>query len=265
MISKIFTPTVTIQKDNGKIDIEGNIKLMNALADAGIDGVVPLGSTGEFPFFKDNKEKKQYLNEYIQAAKGRMELLVGTGGIGYEETIDLSNYVLSRGVKGVLVISEFYFNMSQDDFYKYYSFMAENIDGDVYIYNFPARTGSSIEADTIAALALRYKNIKGMKDSILDFGHTEKILRQVLKVRPDFEVFSGYDHQFLDNHKLGGAGGVGALSNVVPKIWADWVKATAKGDVKGMEAGKKRIEELMPFYSLESNPQKLIKEVLRKE
>lgn len=265
MIPKIFTPTVTILKDDGRIDIDGNITLMEALIRGGVNGMVPMGSTGEFPFFKDNDEKKCYLNEYIQAAQGRAELLVGTGGIGYKETIELSNYVLAKGVKGVLVISESYFNMSPTDFYHYYAFMAEHIEGDLYIYNFPARTGSNIPPDTVVELAARYSNIKGMKDSILDFAHTEEILKKVLPIRPDFEVFSGYDHQFIENHKLGGAGGIGALSNIAPKVWSDWVKATAAEDATGMSAGLQRIEALMPFYSLESNPQKLIKEVLNRE
>ena len=265
MKPQIFTPTVTILKDNGKLDIEGNIRLMNALIEGGVDGFVPMGSTGEYPFFKNNQEKKEYLSEYIAAAEGRTQLLVGTGGIGYKETIDLSNYVLDKRVKGVLVISEFYFNMSQLDFYNYYAFMAEHIERDLYIYNFPARTGSSIEADTIVQLVSRYENIKGLKDSVLDFAHTEEILKKVLPIRPDFEVFSGYDHHFLDNIRLGGAGGISALSNMVPKVWSGWVKAARTGDKAGMEAGLKRINELMAFYSLESNPQKLIKEVLNRE
>jgi len=265
MRPQIFTPTVTIMKDNGKLDIDGNIRLMDALIAGGVDGFVPMGSTGEYPFFKNNEEKKEYLNEYIEAARGRTQLLVGTGGIGYKETIDLSNHVLAKGVKGVLVISEFYFHMSPKDFYDYYAFMAEHIERDLYIYNFPARTGSSIDADTIVELVKKYDNIKGLKDSVLDFAHTGEILRKVLPIRPDFETFSGYDHHFLDNIALGGAGGISALSNMVPRVWSGWVKAARESDKAAMEAGFKRINELMAFYSLESNPQKLIKEVLNRQ
>ena len=265
MTPKILTPTVTIFKDDGHVDIEANLRLMDALIDAGIDGFVPLGSTGEFPFVLDNEEKKAYLSRVIDHTRGRCDLLIGTGGISRDKTVELSNFVLEKGVMGVLIISESYFNMSPLDFYRYYSYMAENIHGNVYIYNFPARTGSSIDADTVLALAEKYPNIKGMKDSILDFEHTASIMRKVLPVRPDFEMFSGYDHHFMENHKLGGAGGVGALSNIAPKVWADWVKATAAEDAEGMEKGLKRINELFPIYSLESNPQKILKEILCRE
>ena len=265
MIPKIFTPTVTIFTNDGHIDIEGNLRLMDALIDAGIDGFVPLGSTGEFPFVLDNEEKKAYLEQVISHTKGRCELLIGTGGINPEKTVELSNFVLEKGAKGALIISESYFNMSQDDFYRYYAYMAKNIRGDVYIYNFPARTGSSIHPNTVRTLAGHYPNIKGMKDSILDFEHTAETMKAVLPIRPDFEMFSGYDHHFVDNHKLGGAGGVGALSNIAPRVWANWVKATAQEDTVGMEAGLKRIRQLFEIYSLESNPHKLIKEILRAE
>ncbi len=265
MKPKIFTPAVTVIMDNGKPDMDGNIKLAETLIKGGVDGIVPMGSTGEFPYFKNNDEKKAYLAEYISAIDGRVELLVGTGGIGYKETVELSDFVLKRGVKGVLIICESYFNMNQNEFYRYYSYMAENIDGDVYIYNYPVRTGNNIEAETVVRLADKYKNIKGMKDSILDFSHTEKIIKQVLPVRPDFEVYSGFDHQFLENHKLGGAGGVGALSNIVPKVWSKWVKDTAEENALGVEQGLARISELMKIYDMESNPQKILKEILKRE
>lgn len=263
MISKIVTPAVTIIKDNGKIDIAGNILLMERLAKAGINGVLPLGSTGEYPFFKDNEEKKKYLEEYVDAADGKIEVLAGTGGIGYKETVELSNHILKKNVMGVLIISEFYFAMSQEEMYRYYAYMAEHIEGRVYIYNFPARTGSSIEADTIVRLVSKYDNIVGIKDSILDFAHTKEIMEKVLPIKPDFEVFSGYDHHFVDNHALGGTGGVGALSNIIPEVWSAWVKAVNAGDEKGIGEGKQIIDKMMAFYSLESNPHKLIKEVLK--
>jgi hypothetical protein len=81
-----------------------------------------------FDAYRHNEEKKVYLNEYIQAAKGKIELLVGTGGIGVQETVELSNYVLKKDVKGALIISEFYFAMSQEEMYRYYAYMAEHIE-----------------------------------------------------------------------------------------------------------------------------------------
>ena len=262
MIPKLFVPAVTVLHDNGKIDIDGNIRLLDTLIGAGVEGVLVLGSTGEFPYFKDNEEKKAYLTQYIAAAKGRAELLIGTGGIGVKETVELSNFALQLGIKGVMIISEFYFNMQPEDFYRYYAYLAERIHGDVYIYNYPARTGNNIDADTVLRLALDFPNIKGIKDSVQDFAHTESLLKKVLPARPDFEIYSGFDNHFYQNVQLGGAGGISALGNVAPTMWLNWVKAAQIGDKAGLEAGQKRIQELFRLYSLQSNPQKLIKEIL---
>lgn len=259
----IFTPTVTILNDDDRIDIEKNLVVAEHLVECGIDGILALGSTGEFTWL-DQEDKKRYFTELSHALSGRAELLLGVGGLHYRDTVELANF--SQGldaVRGVMVISEFYFNMSQDDFYNYYAYMAEQIKGRVYVYNYPARTGNSISADTIAKLARKYSNIVGLKDSVGTFEHTKEVFEKVLDVRPDFEIFSGFDNQFGDNVALGGAGGIGALSNIVPRLWSSWVKANREGDAERMAEGARRIEALMPIYSLESNPQKILKEILK--
>ena len=264
MKAKIFTPAVTILNDNDTINIEGNLAVADHLIAGGVDGMVPLGSTGEFTYFS-LEDKKRYLTALSKHVAGRIELLPSVGCLDYRETVELANHVIKLdAVRGVLIINEFYFNMSPDDFYEYYSYMAEKIHGRVYIYNYPARTGNSIDADTVARLAKKHKNIVGMKDSVLDFAHTGEIIKRVLPVRPDFEAFSGFDDQLTDNLALGGVGGIGALSNMVPRLWSDWVKANNEKDEAKIADGKRKIKEMMEFYSLESNPQKLIKEVLKK-
>lgn len=262
MRPEVFTPVVTILTDDDKFDIAGNLRVMESLIEHGVDGIVPLGSTGEFTWFC-KQDKQEYLEEYIKAVDNRVKLLVGVSGLDYRDTIELANFVSAQKVKGVLICSEFYFNMSPTDFYRYYSFMAEHIEGNIFIYNYPARTGSCIPADTVAALASRYANIAGLKDSVPEFSHTKEVLEKVLEVRPDFEVFSGFDNHFLYNHRAGGAGNIGALSNIVPELWREWADAIADQDEEGMDKGQARMDALMEIYSLESNPQKLMKELLK--
>lgn len=263
MKPKIFTPAVTILNDDDTINVEGNLAVADHLIAGGVDGMVPLGSTGEFTYFS-LEDKKKYLTALSEKVAGKIELLPGVGGLHYRETVELANHVVKLdAVRGVLIINEFYFNMSPDDFYEYYSYMAENIHGRVYVYNYPARTGNSVDADSMARLVKKHKNIVGLKDSVLDFEHTGEIMKKVLPIRHDFEAFSGFDNQLLDNLALGGAGSIGALSNMAPKLWSAWIKANVDKDEAKIAEGKRRIDEMMAFYSLESNPHKLIKEVLR--
>lgn len=265
MKSKIFTPVVSIFNDNEEFDIDGNIKVMEYLIKGGVDGIVPLGTTGEYPSLHLNK-KIEYLDKYIEAVNNRVELIIGTGSVNYKDIITLSNHIFKKShsnIKGVLVISEFYYNMSQNDFYNYYSYMAESINGNIYIYNYPDRTGNSIEADTIVKLVKNFNNIVGLKDSVSDFSHTKEILEKVLKVKNDFEVFSGFDNQFLDNKKYGGCGGISAISNFAPDLWNEWVNASNNNDEDNIKKCRDKIEALMKLYSLESNPQKVFKEILK--
>lgn len=265
MKSKIFTPVVSIFNDNEEFDIDGNIKVMEYLIKGGVDGIVPLGTTGEYPSLYLNK-KIEYLDKYIEAVNNRVELIIGTGSVNYKDIITLSNHIFKKShsnIKGVLVISEFYYNMSQNDFYNYYSYMAESINGNIYIYNYPDRTGNSIEADTIVKLVKNFNNIVGLKDSVSDFSHTKEILEKVLKVKNDFEVFSGFDNQFLDNKKYGGCGGISAISNFAPDLWNEWVNASNNNDEDNIKKCRDKIEALMKLYSLESNPQKVFKEILK--
>ena len=262
MKAKIFTPMVTVFDEKGQPDLADNLKILDHVIAGGVDGIVPLGSTGEFVAL-DFATKKAYLHDLIQAAEGRTDMIIGTRGAKFEETIALSNEVLKHNVHGVLIIGSYYFAMDQDDFYRYFSTLAEQIEGKIYIYNYPARSGNAIDADTIARLAAKYENIAGLKDTVGDFSHTAEVFEKVLPVRPDFEVFSGFDDQFLDNVKSGGAGGISALSNIAPGVWSAWVKAWNEGDEAGIQMGKEKIDKLMELYKLESNPHKLIKEILK--
>lgn len=264
MKAKIFTPAVTILNDNDTINIDSNLAVADHLIAGGVDGMVPLGSTGEFTYFS-LEDKKKYLSALSKKVAGKIELLPGVGGLHYRETVELANHVIKLdAVRGVLIINEFYFNMSADDFYEYYSYMAEHIHGRVYVYNYPARTGNSVDAGSLEKLVEKHKNIVGLKDSVLNFDHTGEIMKKILPIRPDFEAFSGFDNQLLDNIALGGAGSIGALSNMAPKLWSSWIKANNEKNEAKIAEGKRRIDEMMAFYSLESNPQKLIKEVLKK-
>ena len=262
MKSVIFTPVVTILTNEGKIDLEGNHKVMEHLIAGGVDGIVPLGSTGEFTWFS-KEEKIKFLDDYIRAVDGRVDIIAGTGDLQYENVVEVSNHVLAQGIRGVMIMSEFYFNMSQDNLYTYYAYMAEHINGKICIYNFPARSGSSISGETLAKLAVKYPNIAGIKDSVTDFEHTKELLDKVLPVRPDFEVFSGFDDHFLLNKENGGVGGICALSNFAPELWSYVVKTINEADPDTAKREFDRIVSMMPIYGMESNSHRLIKGLLK--
>lgn len=261
MKAKIITPTVTIFDDKGNIDIEGNKLLIKHLIDKGVDGAVPLGSSGEFTAISLD-EKKKLIKLYVDESKGRLDLIPGTNSLNFDECIDLSNYAISLGVKGVLILPPFYYGISQEEAFHYFDVLAQRVKGDIYIYNFPARTGFDMSADTTFSLAKKHKNIKGMKDSTANLSHTKEVILKVKDLRDDFEVYSGYDDHFVPNVIAGGNGCIAAISNFEPKLWSDWVAAINDGSFHDVKAIGNIIDRLMPLYSVEMNFSHIFKKFL---
>lgn len=261
MKAKIITPTVTIFDDKGNIDIEGNKLLIKHLIDNGVDGAVPLGSSGEFTAISLD-EKKKLIKLYVDESKGRLDLIPGTNSLNFDECVDLSNYAISLGVKGVLILPPFYYGISQAEVFHYFDVLAQRVKGDIYIYNFPARTGFDMSADTTFSLAKKHKNIKGMKDSTANLSHTKEVILKVKDLRDDFEVYSGYDDHFVPNVIAGGNGCIAAISNFEPKLWSDWVAAINEGSFHDVKAIGNIIDRLMPLYSVEMNFSHIFKKFL---
>lgn len=261
MSYKILTPTVTIFNDDNTIDYDGNKKVIEFLIENGVDGLVPLGSTGEFPEIS-YEDRKEFLRFYLEQADGKVEVLPGTSSMVYEEVVELSNYVFEKGADGVLILPPYYFGISQEEVFSYYDRLASDIDGNIYVYNFLARTGFDIAPETLAELAKKHKNIKGMKDSTTSIAHTKNCIYAVAEHRDDFEVYSGFDDHFIPNIMAGGTGCISALSNILPDLWSEWVKETKAGNFDKIIEIQRKIDDLMKLYAVDSNFSLLFKKLM---
>lgn len=251
MKAKFMTPVVTAFDSEGKIDYMANEDIIEFLIRGGITGIAFLGSTGEF-FSMSYKERKEFAKFAIEKVNKRVDCLVGTGGMDIDECIEFTNYVHSLGAEGSLVISPYYFTMSDDCLENYYSKLAENTQAKIYLYNFPDRTGISLNPQLILKLAKKYKNIVGIKDSVPSMGHTREIITTVLKEIPNFEVYSGFEEYFVLNLLAGGAGCIGGISNIVPQICGDWVKAYENKDFNNLMEIQKIINNLSQLYTIDN-------------
>ena len=214
-MAKIIAPVVTIFNEEEKPDYAGNKKVIDFLIEGGLDGILVLGSAGEFPDLNE-QERLDFFRFYAEYVNGRVELLAGTGCIRYADTLALSNAVYELGYTP-MVISPYYFEMDQEKLFVYYDRLAKDVKGDLYLYNFPPRTGHSIAPETIRRLIDANPNIIGLKDSVSIPGHTNMVCRAV-EGKP-FTVYSGFDDQFLSNIANNGGGGcIGALSIIVPDL-----------------------------------------------
>ena len=125
----------------------------------------------------------------------------------------------------------------------------QEINGPIYIYNFPDNTGYTIAPKTVVKLAKLHSNIVGMKDTISGMDHTRELIKTVKFELPEFEIYSGFDDNFAHNVLSGGNGCIGALSNVVPEVCTAWVRAFRENDLQGIANGQKVIDRLMDLYA----------------
>lgn len=256
---KIITPVVTIFSENGAIDIEGNKKVIDFLIEGGVDGILALGSTGEFTNMTI-EQRKELFRLYSDYNNGRVELYAGTGCLDAADTIELTNYADGLGYKGVMIIGPYYYGLDQDKIFKYYDKVAKSVKSNIYLYNYPDRSGHTFEPDTVKRIVDANANVVGMKDSISTPGHFNDIIMKVNN--ENFEMYAGFDDQFLYNLTAGGKGGIGALSNIVPEIWSSLVKAYRNKEFDQTFKLANIIHGMMPIYGLDSNSSLIIKKLM---
>ncbi len=250
MIKGIITPTITVFDQDQKIDFEATEEHIENLIKGGVNGILFLGSIGEF-FAMTSAEKKKLISFAVKTVNRRVPVLVGTGGTAAEDVIELSNFAGAEGADGAAVITPYFFQFNQQTLYNYYSHIAQNTDLDLYIYNFPARSGVNISPETVFELARDYENIVGIKDTMDTISHTRELIQQVKKpLDKDFAVYSGFDEYFLPNLLNGGDGLIGGLSNVAPGLFADFYSYYQKGDFNKIKELANKINLMMDIYSI---------------
>ena len=251
MFKGAITPVITVFDKQGKIDAAGNTQHINRLIDEGINGLLFLGSIGEF-FALTMDEKKEFIDLVVRVVDKRVPVLIGTGGTILAEVIELTNYAQQAGADAVVVISPYYFQLGNEVLYRYYAELAKNTTMPIMIYNFPDRTSVNLDPQLVLRLAKEFPHIIGIKDTVDGISHTRKLIQIVKKERPDFCVMSGYDEYMVPNLLAGGDGVIGGLTNVIPGVFRDLLAAYEKQDFAGVAAGQAKISVLMNLYDLSS-------------
>ncbi len=219
-----LTPVVTAFNKEGKLDAQANRNVWEHLIKGGIDGIVIMGSTGEF-FSMSMEAKKELIDLATDYINKRVKLYIGTSCMTIEETVELSNYALEKGADAVMIIGPYYFSLSPESIEYYFDEVAKQVKGDIYLYNFPDRNGYDLTAEITLNLLRKNKNIVGFKDTVSEMGHTRRLLATVRDEFPEFVVLSGYDENLAHVMLSDGNGCIGGLSNLYPEVFAKWVKA----------------------------------------
>lgn len=262
MESKYITPSVTLLCPDGTIDLAAMKSHFEFLIRGGVDGILILGSIGEF-FSISMAEKKKLISCAVRAIAGRVRLIVGTTSMEKDEMIKLSRFAWNEGADACIILPPYYFPLSDKRVEHYFDTLARDLaEVPLYLYNFPDRTGYTISIDVILRLMEHHRNIIGIKDTQAGMSHTVELIRKVKGIYPEFEVYSGFDDNFAHNVLSGGDGCIAGLSNIFPEICHRWVQAFRESDLCAVSAVQHEINGLMEIYQVGTPFVPYIKEAL---
>ena len=248
MFEGIHTALITPFRD-GQVDEDALRGLVERQIEAGIDGLVPCGSTGESATLS-YVEHRAVVEIVIDAASGRVPVIAGTGSNSTREAIEFTAHARDAGADGALLLSPYYNKPTQEGIYAHYAAIAQETGLPLIVYNIPGRTASNIAPETVARLA-RLPGIVGIKEAS---GDLEQIAHVIARSPADFSVLSGDDSITLPLLSIGGKGVISTTSNVAPKRVLELVRSFVAGDA----AGARRLHyELLPLFDAlfcETNP-----------
>ena len=164
---------------DGKVDEAKLRALVDLHAAAGTDAIVPCGTTGESPTLS-HAEHKRVIEVVIEAARGRLPVIAGTGSNATAEAIDLTAHARKAGAAGALVVNPYYNKPTQEGLYRHFRAVAEAVDIPILVYNIQSRTAINVETDTLARLAKDCPNIVGVKEAS---GSLDQMTQVVARLR----------------------------------------------------------------------------------
>jgi 4-hydroxy-tetrahydrodipicolinate synthase len=249
MFTGCGTAMVTPFHPDGSLD-EATLRLLvQRQLDAGIDFLVPCGTTGESPTLS-HEEHLRVVDITLELAKGRVPVLAGAGGYNTSEVIPLAQELAAMGVDGILSVTPYYNKPTQEGLYQHYKALASAVSLPIILYSVQGRTGVNIEPATVKRLA-SVENIVGIKEASGNIAQMAAILNAV---HSDFLVLSGDDAIALPLIALGGRGVISVASNEIPAEMSLLTHLALQNDFPAARQLHRRYLPLMEVNFVESNP-----------
>ena len=246
MFQGAYTALITPFGRDGAVDYGRLRELVEFQIAGGIDGLVPVGTTGESPTL-DAEEHLEVIRVVVEAAAGRVKVIAGTGANSTAEALELTARAKDLGVDGTLQVTPYYNKPTQTGLLRHFSAVAD-LGLPVVLYNVPGRAGCEIAVPTVAELA-KHPHVVAVKEAA---GSVDRVSR--LKAACDIEVLSGDDGLTLPMMSVGACGVISVASNVAPRAVADLVHAAAAGRWDEARALHYRYYALFNDVFIETNP-----------
>ena len=250
MFTGCGTALITPFRPDQSLDEAALRRLVRRQVEAGIDFLVPCGTTGESPTL-EHAEHLRVVEITLEEAKAReVPVLAGAGGYNTREVITLARELEALGVDGLLSVTPYYNKPTQEGLYQHYRALAGSVKSPIIVYSVQGRTGVNVEPGTLKRLAA-IDNIVGVKEASGNIGQMANVIQQVPE---QFIVLSGDDAITLPLIALGGRGVISVVSNQIPAEMTALARHANAGDFAAARAIQRRFLPLMDINFVESNP-----------
>jgi len=243
------TALVTPFARDGSIDERAVRQLARRQVEAGINFLVPCGTTGESPTLSVD-ERVRVVELVVEAAEGKVPVLAGAGGYDTREVIESAVRMKRAGADGILSVTPYYNRPTQEGLFQHYSAIAGEVGLPIVVYNVPGRTGCNVEVATLVRLSA-VPNIVAVKEAS---GNMSQICAVCSAVPDGFVVLSGDDALTLPTMSVGGHGIISVASNEVPAEMSQMTAAATRGDFETARRLHARLFPLMQVNFIESSP-----------
>lgn len=246
----VFTALITPFTEYNTVDYASLERIVNAQIEAGIDGLVPCGTTGESPTLS-HEEHDRVIAQTIKYAKGRVPVIAGTGSNATSEAISLSQHAQDAGADAILLVNPYYNKPTQKGLYLHFKAIAESVSIPCILYNIKGRTGINLETETLTRLENECPNIVAVKEASGDMGQMCDVIS---KRKNGFSVLSGDDNLSLELIKNGGDGVISVASNIFPREMTEMIHAALDGNYEKADKLNAWLSDFFKVCFIETNP-----------
>jgi 4-hydroxy-tetrahydrodipicolinate synthase len=232
----IWTPIPTPLTKHGRVDTDATRRLVDFHIEAGIDGLLPLGTSGEFALLS-REEREVLVNTVVDQADSRVPVVAGVSDPSIENVVQLSSDAKKAGADAVIATPPYYFTTTDEGHYHHFKTISEAIDLPLLIYNIPEWTHSFVTPETVQRLADE-KLVVGMKYTEYNFLNLIRFLKES---RNKISIFAGSDALAYSNLEFGGAGAIIGSANVAPKVASKIFDDYKKGNLSGARESQERL------------------------
>ena len=249
MLQGSLVAIVTPMQEDGALDIDALRSLIDFHIEAGTDGIVIVGTTGESPTVNFD-EHCLLIETAVRHTAGRVPVIAGTGANATSEAIELTAKARALGADACLLVTPYYNKPTQEGLYRHYKAVAEAVDIPQILYNVPGRTACDISNETVLRLS-QIPNIVGIKDAT---GNMERGSDLIARAPEDFAVYSGDDASCMSLMLMGGRGVISVTANVAPKLMHEMCIAAIAGDAIKARSINQKLLALHQKLFVEANP-----------